>query len=213
MTTKDRLKEFLSSQKIGRNKFEEQINISTGYMSSKAITITSDVIEKTVSAYPDLNLDWLITGEGSMLKSEISNMLAESPMEYGKKQTRPRIPYTAAAGSLTSAVEGITANQCEQIPRINAFPDYDFTIIIKGSSMEPKYEGGDEVACKRIDNTSFIQWGKVHVLDTAQGIIIKRIYEDGEKIRCTSYNPEYPDFSIQKEEIFSMSLVVGLIRL
>lgn len=148
-----------------------------------------------------------------MLKSEISNMLAESPMEYGKKQTRPRIPYTAAAGSLTSAVEGITANQCEQIPRINAFPDYDFTIIIKGSSMEPKYEGGDEVACKRIDNTSFIQWGKVHVLDTAQGIIIKRIYEDGEKIRCTSYNPEYPDFSIQKEEIFSMSLVVGLIRL
>lgn len=213
MTTKDRLKEFLSSQKIGRNKFEEQINISTGYMSSKAITVTSDVIEKTVSAYPDLNLDWLITGEGSMLKSEISNMLAESPMEYGKKQTRPRIPYTAAAGSLTSAVEGITANQCEQIPRINAFPDYDFTIIIKGSSMEPKYEGGDEVACKRIDNTSFIQWGKVHVLDTAQGIIIKRIYEDGEKIRCTSYNPEYPDFSIQKEEIFSMSLVVGLIRL
>lgn len=213
MTTKDRLKEFLSSQKIGRNKFEEQINISTGYMSSKAITVTSDVIEKTVSAYPDLNLDWLITGEGSMLKSEISNMLAESPMEYGKKQTRPRIPYTAAAGSLTSAVEGITANQCEQIPRINVFPDYDFTIIIKGSSMEPKYEGGDEVACKRIDNTSFIQWGKVHVLDTAQGIIIKRIYEDGEKIRCTSYNPEYPDFSIQKEEIFSMSLVVGLIRL
>lgn len=213
MTTKDRLKEFLSSQKIGRNKFEEQINISTGYMSSKAITVTSDVIEKTVSAYPDLNLDWLITGEGPMLKSEISNMLAESLMEYGKKQTRPRIPYTAAAGSLTSAVEGITANQCEQIPRINAFPDYDFTIIIKGSSMEPKYEGGDEVACKRIDNTSFIQWGKVHVLDTAQGIIIKRIYEDGEKIRCTSYNPEYPDFSIQKEEIFSMSLVVGLIRL
>ena len=148
-----------------------------------------------------------------MLKSEISNMLAESPMEYGKKQTRPRIPYTAAAGSLTSAVEGITANQCEQIPRINAFPDYDFTIILKGDSMEPKYEGGDEVACKRIDSTSFIQWGKVHVLDTAQGIIIKRIYEDGEKIRCASYNTEYPDFSILKEEIFSMSLVVGLIRL
>lgn len=73
MTTKDRLKEFLSSQKIGRNKFEEQINISTGYMSSKAITITSDVIEKTVSAYPDLNIEWLITGKGSMLKSESSS--------------------------------------------------------------------------------------------------------------------------------------------
>lgn len=128
-------------------------------------------------------------------------------------ETRPRIPYTAAAGSLTSAVEGVTAEQCEQIPRITAFPNYDFTIIIKGNSMEPKYEGGDEVACKRIDNTSFIQWGKVHVMDTAQGIIIKRIYEDDNKVRCVSYNPEYPDFSISKEEIYSMSLIVGLLRM
>nr|WP_236707611.1 S24 family peptidase [Bacteroides cellulosilyticus] len=55
--------------------------------------------------------------------------------------------------------------------------------------------------------------GKVHVLDTAQGILIKRTYEDGDKIRCVSYNPEYPDFSIDKSEIYSMSLVVGLIRL
>ena len=130
-----------------------------------------------------------------------------------KTDTRPRIPYTAAAGSLTSAVEGVTSEQCEHIPRISFFPEYDFTIIIKGDSMEPKYEGGDEVACKRIDNTSFIQWGKPHVLDTAQGILIKRTYEDGDKIRCVSYNPEYPDFSIDKNEIYSMSLVVGLVRL
>lgn len=130
-----------------------------------------------------------------------------------KSETRPRIPYTAAAGTLTSAVEGVMAEQCEQIPRIVAFPNYDFTIIIKGNSMEPKYEGGDEVACKRVDSTTFIQWGKVHVMDTSQGIVIKRVYEDGDKIRCVSYNPEYPDFSICKDEIYSMSLVVGLLRM
>lgn len=134
-------------------------------------------------------------------------------IDWPEVETRPRIPYTAAAGSLTNAMEGITASQCERMPRITIFPDYDFTIILKGDSMEPKYEGGDEVACKRIDNTSFIQWGKPHVLDTAQGIIIKRIYENGDKIRCVSYNPEYPDFSIDKSEIYSISLVVGLVRL
>lgn len=213
MEIKDRISKFIQYKNITIAEFERNVSLANGYIKKFKGSIGSDKLNNIISYYPDININWLITGEGSMLKSEISNMLAESPMEYGKKQTRPRIPYTAAAGSLTSAVEGITANQCEQIPRINVFPDYDFTIIIKGSSMEPKYEGGDEVACKRIDNTSFIQWGKVHVLDTAQGIIIKRIYEDGEKIRCTSYNPEYPDFSIQKEEIFSMSLVVGLIRL
>lgn len=213
MEIKDRISKFIQYKNITIAEFERNVSLANGYIKKFKGSIGSDKLNNIISYYPDININWLITGEGSMLKSEISNMLAESPMEYGKKQTRPRIPYTAAAGSLTSAVEGITANQCEQIPRINVFPDYDFTIIIKGSSMEPKYEGGDEVACKRIDNTSFIQWGKVHVLDTAQGIIIKRIYEDGEKIRCASYNTEYPDFSILKEEIFSMSLVVGLIRL
>lgn len=68
MTTKDRLKVFLTSQKIGRNKFEEELGISIGYMSSKANTITSEVIEKTISAYPELNIEWLITGKGNMLK-------------------------------------------------------------------------------------------------------------------------------------------------
>lgn len=213
MEIKDRISKFIQYKNITIAEFERNVSLANGYIKKFKGSIGSDKLNNIISYYPDININWLITGEGSMLKSEISNMLAESPMEYGKKQTRPRIPYTAAAGSLTSAVEGITANQCEQIPRINVFPDYDFTIIIKGSSMEPNYEGGDEVACKRIDNTSFIQWGKVHVLDTAQGIIIKRIYEDGEKIRCASYNTEYPDFSILKEEIFSMSLVVGLIRL
>ena len=213
MEIKDRISKFIQYKNITLAEFERNVSLANGYIKKFKGSIGSDKLNNITSYYPDINIDWLITGKGSMLKSEISNMLAESPMEYGKKQTRPRIPYTAAAGSLTSAVEGITANQCEQIPRINAFPDYDFTIILKGDSMEPKYEGGDEVACKRIDSTSFIQWGKVHVLDTAQGIIIKRIYEDGEKIRCASYNTEYPDFSILKEEIFSMSLVVGLIRL
>ena len=215
----DRLISFQQSVKDvigGQNKFETYIGLSTGYISNMKKNnggISSDVILKLKNKFSDLNLDWLITGEGPMLKSESSNMIAEPLVEYGKKQTRYLNPYTAAAGSLTSAVEGITADQCEQIPRINIFPEYDFTIIIKGDSMEPKYEGGDEVACKRIDSTSFIQWGKVHVLDTAQGILIKRTYEDGDKIRCVSYNQEYPDFSIDKSEIYSMSLVVGLVRL
>lgn len=176
-----------------------------------------------------VNTKWLLVGAGNVFdedkgyfyfefnenKEPVKVEHFEKPLKKATSilQTRPRIPYTAAAGSLTSAVEGITADQCEQIPRINIFPEYDFTIIIKGDSMEPKYEGGDEVACKRIDSTSFVQWGKVHVLDTAQGILIKRTYEDGDKIRCVSYNPEYPDFSIDKSEIYSMSLVVGLIRL
>ena len=158
--------------------------------------------EPEINLHTDLGKKILDTMRGSLNSNEISSCI-----------TKPRIPYTAAAGSITNAMDGIKEYDCEQIPVVSAFPNYDFTIIIKGDSMEPKYEGGDEVACKRVDGTSFIQWGKVHVLDTSQGIVIKRIYEDGDKIKCVSYNPEYPPFSIDKSEIYSISLVVGLLRI
>lgn len=171
----------------------------------KADSLGKDVLVKILSKFPEVDANWLLMDYGKMLKQMNNDSI--------QIETKPRIPYTAAAGYITNAVEGITESQCEQVPIVSSFPNYDFTIIIKGDSMEPKYEGGDEVACKRVDGTSFIQWGKVHVLDTAQGIVIKRIYEDGDKIKCVSYNPEYPPFSIDKSEIYSISLVVGLLRI
>lgn len=79
--------------------------------------------------------------------------------------------------------------------------------------MEPEYYAGDEVACLKINEARFIQWGRVHVLDTTQGVVIKRIYDDGGCIRCSSYNTEFPDFSIPKDDIRSFNLVVGTVRL
>lgn len=155
---------------------------------------------------PKISMEWLITGKGNMLKTI-------EPATDLIVKTRPRVPLTAAAGFLTEAAEGVTLKDCEHIPIIPQMPSYDFTIFLKGDSLYPKYESGDEVACKRVDQTSFIQWGKLHVLDTSQGIIAKRIYEDGSKIRCVSYNSEYPDFSIDKKEIYSISIVVGLVRI
>lgn len=206
---KDRVLRYIEHEGISIREFERKCGFSNGYF-NKIKDFSTDKVQEITRVFPNLNYIWVLTGETCMLNSD---MAQPNEISQVKIETRPRIPYTAAAGSLTSAVEGVTSEQCEHIPRISFFPEYDFTIIIKGDSMEPKYEGGDEVACKRIDNTSFIQWGKPHVLDTAQGILIKRTYEDGDKIRCVSYNPEYPDFSIDKNEIYSMSLVVGLVRL
>jgi phage repressor protein C with HTH and peptisase S24 domain len=147
-----------------------------------------------------------------LIKADI-DARQQAIIDWQEVETRPRIPLTAAAGSLSNAAKGITLKDCEQMPIVKQFPSYDFTMFVKGDSMSPKYESGDEIACRWIDQSRFIQWGKIHVLDTSQGIVIKKVYEDGEKIRCVSINTDYPAFSIPKEDVYSMALVIGALNI
>jgi phage repressor protein C with HTH and peptisase S24 domain len=177
----------------------EQVTLSRHLNGSRNLSL--DVIDAILRTFPDVSAEWLLRGiesDGEIVSSS---------------ESKPRIPYDAAAGCLTDAVDGVTAYQCEQLPVVQAFPKYDFTIRITGDSMMPNFHPGDEVACLRVNEARFLQWGRVYVLDTEQGIVIKRIYDNGDSIRCASYNPEYPDFNIPKEDIRSYNLVVGALRL
>ena len=167
--------------------------------------VSTKILVPFCLAFPNVNANYILTGRGDMFLDE--------NREGDSVKTLPRIPYNAAAGSLTDAVEGVTEYQCERLPVVAAFPKYDFTMRVSGRSMEPYYYAGDEVACLRINEARFIQWGRVHVLDTTQGVVIKRIYENGDCIRCASFNPEYPDFNVPKADIRSYNLVVGALRL
>ena len=182
-------------------------DLSKGTMSkirNSRCGVSMNTLQAFCVAYPKTNPDYILTGRGVMFQDEQSVV---------STKTLPRIPYDAAAGSLTDAVDGVTELQCERIPVISAFPKYDFTIRVTGRSMEPMYFSGDEVACLRINEAQFLQWGCVHVLDTSQGVVIKRIYDNGDSIRCVSFNPEYPDFNVPKADIRSYNLVVGALRL
>lgn len=159
----------------------------------------------------EINYEWLITGKGQMLKEQ-NEPMKSIIKEKEQEETRPRIPMDAAAGSLTVAADGITIDNCEQLPVIKAFARYDFTIFARGDSMSPEYHSGDELACIYIRNTSFIQWGRIHVIDTAQGILVKRIFDGGDSIICKSDNSDYPDFRIDKSEFYNIALVIGMIR-
>lgn len=92
----------------------------------------------------------------------------------------------------------------------------DFMIEVSGSSMMPKYNSGDVVACSVINEATFIQWNKVHVIATReQGILIKRVLpaEDEGKLRLVSDNTDYPPFDVPRSEICGLALVAGVIRL
>lgn len=203
MSVKERIDKYLVSKGISNNAFEVSIGASKSYWKNTK-NISAEILTKIIRVYSDLSVEWVLFGEGEMIVNDEAKIIVKS---------LPRIPHDAAAGSLTDAVEGVTEYQCERLPVVAAFPKYDFTMRVSGRSMEPYYYAGDEVACLRINEARFLQWGRVHVLDTTQGIVIKKIYENGDCIRCASFNPEYPDFNVPKADIRSYNLVVGALRL
>ncbi|MET1259281.1 hypothetical protein ABV409_08065 [Flagellimonas sp. DF-77] len=68
--TIDRLLQYIQHAGLSARQFDISIGASNGYtlrMKKNHASIGSDVIETIVKTYPDLNLVWLITGEGPML--------------------------------------------------------------------------------------------------------------------------------------------------
>ena len=195
---KDRIDKLISALGLTQAVFASRVGVSANAVTNwKVRGIKGSAYEKISTAFPQVNLSWLQNGRGEMfLETEV--------------KTRPHFPTLAMAGTLTGFCDGIKRGDCEMIPVISAFPAYDFTMNIKGDSMEPKLESGDIIAIKRVYD--YIEWGKVYVLDTADGAVIKRLYDAGDKYRCVSYNPEYPEFFVDKGSVYGVFKVVGMIR-
>lgn len=72
---KQRLIEFIEFKGISKNRFEVDCGLSPRYVSNISRSIGQDIIKKISLTYPELNIGWLLTGEGSMLKEESSQNL------------------------------------------------------------------------------------------------------------------------------------------
>lgn len=128
----------------------------------------------------------------------------------------PLIPIDAMAGFGTGSTQVMDYDtKTYVVPEFTELK-VDFMIPVKGSSMYPKYNSGDLVACKKLNiNDLFFQWNKVYVLDTEQGALIKRIKKatESDHILLVSDNENYDPFEIHLSKVYAVALVVGVIRL
>lgn len=121
------------------------------------------------------------------------------------------LPMSALGGSLTGfAVPGTTLEDCEAI--VSPIENVDFAITVYGESMAPEYPSGSRILIKKIDPDIFIDWGKVYVLDTENGVIVKEIHESEKSgcVRCYSINPnpKFKPFDVPLENIYGMYRVL-----
>lgn len=206
--TKERLLQFLRYKEMGQQKFEISIGMSNGWANKVGDSIRENTLQKIKEVYPELNIAWLKSGVGEMLINGDSEVTLDAPgsKEIGEEITAklvPLLPIAAQGGSLNDFVVSVKESDCEKV--VSPVRGADFAMPISGDSMAPEYPNGSQIFIKRINERAFIEWGKVYVLDTCNGVVVKILVPSQKEgyVRCVSINtdPIFAPFEIAWEDI------------
>lgn len=210
-TIKDRTIEFIKYKGISMKTFEDKCELSTGYVTSMRKGYGTGKLNNVLKAFPDLNREWLLYGEGEMLKSESCGGVNDEPGESEVSVEHVRLlPLYAQGGSLNDFTVTVKDSDCEKV--LSPVRGADFAIQVHGDSMSPEYPSGSLILIKKIDEAAFIEWGKSYVLDTVNGSVVKMVVPSDKEgcIRCVSINPDprYAPFDVPLSSVYGIYRVL-----
>ena len=111
------------------------------------------------------------------------------------------------------SVKTSTATNKAETP--NVFTAPLLPLAAQGGTLNdfaPDYPNGAQVLIKKVDETAFIEWGRVYVLDTCNGSVIKEVRkgDDDDSVQCYSLNPDpkYQPFAVRFADIYGMYRVL-----
>lgn len=205
------LKSFLFFNELSQLEVAQFLGISKGQM-SKLVSGSSSLKAEQLQRILTNNRGW----NTEYLTDPVWQKLEDG--KFPQKETRtnegiPLIPLEAVAGPGNTVYEDMTV---ENYYYVSEFKECDFLIRVKGDSMSPKFSGGDLLACRKVMDTYFLQWGRCYVVYTrSQGVMVKRLQPSEKEgyIRCVSDNEKYAPFDVPTEDIVSLALVSGSITL
>lgn len=207
-TVKERLRRFLKHSNITAQKFEALCGLSNGYISNMRKGIGDDKLEQIANSFPNLNLSWLVLGEGEMLKTKQSSDVGVSGhvIRYW-----PELAATGGGSQIFNA-EIKSGFRDMILPNFNDCTD---AIPLVGDSMYPRYKSGQIIIIKPWTET-FIEYGQIYLIVTRTNYCtVKYIHpcKDDAKITCCSENTElYPPFEIERESIHKLYIVKGAVE-
>ena len=174
----------------------------------KEVSPGYDVIRRIAEmSSPEINIEWLITGEGDMLKSS----------------TQPQgIPHIEQIDAWCGKGKGFEVSVMRKdcpVYRIPGAEDADFTIRAKGRSMINRQHParsineGDYLACRK-QRTNIIRYGEIYALATSDGVMVKVVQPGKEEgtLLLESFNTEegFQPFSYPVIDIHDMALVIAV---
>lgn len=239
-TVKQRLMDFIQYKGLSQGKFERMCNMSNGYLNNLKKTIGSEKLQNVCRAFPDLNTEWLLYGEGEMLKTDnhsvqqtntygnnnyvvgnhntISNSADDIPFVEAEEMERaPIVPATIARAPQTDVLEALSG----RIGTLEMAPigvtDVPITMWyrVQDESIAPKYEIGDLIGLWAYPKGEEDPVpGKLYGINTmSNGLILRRLFptEDGYMARAINRD-EYPDYHIRQKNIVQVYKIMLMVR-
>jgi phage repressor protein C with HTH and peptisase S24 domain len=222
-TVKERIKEFISFKKMSIRQFERECGLSNGYVNGIDQMIMPNKMSSINLQFPELNMGWLITGEGNMLKSD-SGVNGEGKML--KENTRPALPEdnpfifvpvynfdTVGGMHASNEITDSPAYIERYVPFTGARKD-DICVHVTGNSMIPAYSPGSLLLVRKVEGwMEYFGYGHCFVLFLKDGRrILKEIQkseiDDQKYVLCVSYNPKNPSEELPRDFILSVYKVI-----
>jgi len=154
-----------------------------------------------------ININWLLTGEGEMLKittKDIQDCSQDKNIIYIDK-----LSLQAGAGA---GIYNFEVDIIEKVPiPLSLFktpqnPDHLKIIQVNGDSMEPTLKDGDYVI---INTTQKSANDGIYALIHDNSVIIKRVqFCLNGNIKIISDNPKYTSFTFKKEELQDLHIQI-----
>lgn len=235
---KQRIKEYLKYKGVKIIEFSAAIGVSNAYISSIKKSIQPDKISRIQECYPDLNIEWLVTGRGNMLNAPQGNMsvinngtnsgtmansivttrsrsgINDSDAEDMDVEELPVIPSNVYFDPNVTLVDYLNEHNVRKSPRVKQFPTYHMLLPVCENTMTQECKPSDKLAVRILDKDNpKIFNGRMYILDLVgnQSILCYLTKTEGGYI--ASYeNSRYSDDFIAFEDVEQIYKVVGLIR-
>ena len=173
-------------------------------------------IQAVINRFPKYSEDWILNGEGEMLKDILPISAGKSfPQKADRNvdmQDVPLYDFDATAGLM--ALFNDRQVEAADFLRIPNLPPVDGAVYVRGESMTPLLKSGDIVIYKKkavaIDS---ILWGEIYLLsfdcdgDSYTAVKYIQKSEDPTKVRLVSFNPSFAPKDIPMESITALALV------
>lgn len=224
-TPKERLGIYLKSKRLSISKFAEQCLLDKSVVSRISETTSQTTLNK-IDTYSDLNTDWLLTGEGPMIKEEgnsgdSENRREEEPATGNEQRLIPFYDVETTGGYHGHVSASDEGRLVGYISPGGWFGDSATAAIRHVGDSMTEYPSGCVLAVREVRERRLLVPGRNYVIETREYRVTKRVqrgnYPDTLML-YSSNTSKYDDgrlihepFEVSFEDILHIYSVLGYI--